>query len=366
MPARRARPAGAHRPRPGALVRAGHGDGPGPGVDAAQGDPGHPAAAAGRPARRRAAAAISTRGARCRASRRSGATCRSWWPPGSDAEQLGDRVRTALGERADDLESVELLASTGYAELPEPARLRLGLAAGSGQRAAPARPCARSPHADRRRRERPARPGLSGRARGPGARADRLRGPLSPAGDVQPIGGFFSPGVGPHVGCDERYDSAVITPRLRVLPPTPGLTGVMRLPDSFRPAGAHYAHVQRHLRHHRPAPRRRVRPHRIGCRCPADRDLGRRLRPCPSAGRRPRLVQARGLLRGAGPGVLRLQRRRHRRPARADREARLPAVARRRLPVAAAVLRLARCATAATTSATSARCCPSSARSTTS
>ena len=40
-------------------------------------------------------------------------------------------------------------------------------------------------------------------------------------------------------------------------------------------------------------------------------------------------------------GVRRLQRRRHRRPARADREARLPAVARRRLPVAAAVLPLA-------------------------
>ena len=40
-------------------------------------------------------------------------------------------------------------------------------------------------------------------------------------------------------------------------------------------------------------------------------------------------------------GVRRLQPRRLRRPARADRQARLPAVARRRLPVAAAVLRLA-------------------------
>ena len=40
-------------------------------------------------------------------------------------------------------------------------------------------------------------------------------------------------------------------------------------------------------------------------------------------------------------GVPRLQRRRHRRPRGPDREARLPAVARRRLPLAAAVLRLA-------------------------
>ena len=45
-----------------------------------------------------------------------------------------------------------------------------------------------------------------------------------------------------------------------------------------------------------------------------------------------------------------------------DRPARLPAVAGRRLPVAAAVLRVARCATAATTSPTTPRCCPSSAR----
>ena len=54
-----------------------------------------------------------------------------------------------------------------------------------------------------------------------------------------------------------------------------------------------------------------------------------------------RLVQDRGLLRGAGPVVPRLQRRRHRRLQGPDREARLPGVARRRLPVGAAVLHLA-------------------------
>ena len=54
-----------------------------------------------------------------------------------------------------------------------------------------------------------------------------------------------------------------------------------------------------------------------------------------------RLVQDRGLLRGAGPLVQGLQRRRRRRLQRAHREARLPRVARRRLPVGAAVLHLA-------------------------
>ena len=46
-------------------------------------------------------------------------------PDGIDDEILGDQVRAALGERGDDLESVELLALTSYADLPEPARRRL-------------------------------------------------------------------------------------------------------------------------------------------------------------------------------------------------------------------------------------------------
>ena len=44
-----------------------------------------------------------------------------------DAETLGDRVRSALGADADDLESVELLALTPWAHLPESARNRLAL-----------------------------------------------------------------------------------------------------------------------------------------------------------------------------------------------------------------------------------------------
>ncbi len=47
----------------------------------------------------------------------------------ADVETLGDRVRSALGDRADDLEAVDLLARTGYADLPEAARHRLGLRA---------------------------------------------------------------------------------------------------------------------------------------------------------------------------------------------------------------------------------------------
>ncbi|CAA9267032.1 MAG: GH13_16 / GH13_36 / GH13_23 / GH13_17 / GH13_ 40 / GH13 / GH13_4 / GH13_31 / GH13_35 / GH13_29 / G H13_30 / GH13_20 / GH13_2 / GH13_34 / GH13_21 / GH13 _18 / GH13_1 / GH13_10 / GH13_37, partial [uncultured Acidimicrobiales bacterium] len=50
------------------------------------------------------------------------------------------------------------------------------------------------------------------------------------------------------------------------------------------------------------------------------------------------LVPARRLLRGAGPGFLRLQQRRHRRHPRHHRAARSHSVARRRLPLAAAVL----------------------------
>lgn len=46
------------------------------------------------------------------------------------AEELGDRVREALGERADDVEAVEVLSETTHAALPEPARARLGLAPG--------------------------------------------------------------------------------------------------------------------------------------------------------------------------------------------------------------------------------------------
>ncbi|MGM7775896.1 PheS-related mystery ligase SrmL [Arthrobacter sp. KNU-44] len=46
-------------------------------------------------------------------------------PADLDAEVLGDRVRTALGEQAEDLESVELLALTESGELPAAARERL-------------------------------------------------------------------------------------------------------------------------------------------------------------------------------------------------------------------------------------------------
>ncbi|SHN47532.1 hypothetical protein [Cryptosporangium aurantiacum] len=44
-----------------------------------------------------------------------------------DAELLGDTVRGALGEDAEQLESVSILAVTGYPELPAGARKRLGL-----------------------------------------------------------------------------------------------------------------------------------------------------------------------------------------------------------------------------------------------
>jgi phenylalanyl-tRNA synthetase alpha chain len=48
------------------------------------------------------------------------------------AEELGDRVREALGARSGDVESIELLAETWPAAMPAPARERLGL--GSGQK----------------------------------------------------------------------------------------------------------------------------------------------------------------------------------------------------------------------------------------
>jgi phenylalanyl-tRNA synthetase alpha chain len=44
-----------------------------------------------------------------------------------DAELLGDTVRAALGPAAEALESVTVLASTGYTDLPDTARRRLGL-----------------------------------------------------------------------------------------------------------------------------------------------------------------------------------------------------------------------------------------------
>jgi phenylalanyl-tRNA synthetase alpha chain len=43
------------------------------------------------------------------------------------AEELGDRVREALGARADDVESVEVLSDTSARALPAPARERLGM-----------------------------------------------------------------------------------------------------------------------------------------------------------------------------------------------------------------------------------------------
>lgn len=45
-------------------------------------------------------------------------------------ELLGDQVRLALADRLDDIESVEVLSRTSYAELPPAARERLGLAEG--------------------------------------------------------------------------------------------------------------------------------------------------------------------------------------------------------------------------------------------
>ena len=45
----------------------------------------------------------------------------------ADAETLGDRARAALGDRIDDLESVEVLNATAYADLPRGAQDRLRL-----------------------------------------------------------------------------------------------------------------------------------------------------------------------------------------------------------------------------------------------
>jgi phenylalanyl-tRNA synthetase alpha chain len=46
------------------------------------------------------------------------------------AEELGDRVREAMGDRAADVEAVEVLSETTHAALPEAARDRLGLSPG--------------------------------------------------------------------------------------------------------------------------------------------------------------------------------------------------------------------------------------------
>jgi phenylalanyl-tRNA synthetase alpha chain len=46
---------------------------------------------------------------------------------GVDTEQLGDRVREALGDRADLLEAVTVVSETDYADLPAAARERLGM-----------------------------------------------------------------------------------------------------------------------------------------------------------------------------------------------------------------------------------------------
>ena len=48
----------------------------------------------------------------------------------SVAEEIGDRVRDALGHRADDVEAVEVLSETWAAALPAQARERLGLSSG--------------------------------------------------------------------------------------------------------------------------------------------------------------------------------------------------------------------------------------------
>lgn len=48
----------------------------------------------------------------------------------TDEQIVGDRVRAALGDRAADLESVELLSVTSYDDLPAAARRRLGIGLG--------------------------------------------------------------------------------------------------------------------------------------------------------------------------------------------------------------------------------------------
>ncbi|RDI46309.1 PheS-related mystery ligase SrmL [Nocardia mexicana] len=51
-------------------------------------------------------------------------------PDEIDDETLGDMVRAALDERADDIESIHVLARTRHGDLPEPVRIRLGTTSG--------------------------------------------------------------------------------------------------------------------------------------------------------------------------------------------------------------------------------------------
>ena len=51
-------------------------------------------------------------------------------PDGVDAETLGDRVREALGDDAELIEEVAVLSTTSHADLPKPARDRLGIEPG--------------------------------------------------------------------------------------------------------------------------------------------------------------------------------------------------------------------------------------------
>lgn len=46
------------------------------------------------------------------------------------AEELGDRIREAIDERLDQLESVDVLSETPYGELPPAAHQRMGMEPG--------------------------------------------------------------------------------------------------------------------------------------------------------------------------------------------------------------------------------------------
>jgi hypothetical protein len=59
---------------------------------------------------------------------------------GTSPEELGDRVREAVGPRTSSLETVEVLAETPYAELPEPARASRYLARAEKRAVAPRDP----------------------------------------------------------------------------------------------------------------------------------------------------------------------------------------------------------------------------------
>jgi phenylalanyl-tRNA synthetase alpha chain len=49
---------------------------------------------------------------------------------GTSAEELGDRVRTALGSAAEAIESVEVLTTTRAESMPAPAAARIGIRPG--------------------------------------------------------------------------------------------------------------------------------------------------------------------------------------------------------------------------------------------